>query len=75
MTSLTPGQSAVLEIIRRYDGACRRDFANHDWYNPNARIYELKRLGYRFVMVPCKKHRHPRGMKKRVLLASPKEGR
>ena len=51
---------ATLEIIRTYDGACPRDFANNDIYRYGARIYDLRQAGYSIIKTPCKKHHHTR---------------
>ena len=64
-------QTAVLELIRRYDGACGRHFANHNIGRFGARIFELKQMGYRFVKYPCRHHKHQHYVPEYQLLATP----
>lgn len=72
---MNDSQTAVLELIRRYDGACPRDFANHDIYRYSARIFELREMGYRIVSHRCRRHHHQKPIVEYRLLAAPKAGR
>lgn len=61
--SLKPSAMVVLHLLRGYpDGMCRRQFADHDVYEPAARITELKRAGYLFESRQCGLHAHQRRM-------------
>ena len=62
---------AVLELIRVYDGACPRDFANNDIYRYSARIHDLRKMGYRIVAHKCQRHAHRNRINQYVLLAEP----
>ena len=53
---MNSSQTAVLELIRRYDGACMRHFANHNIGRFGARIHELRKMGYRIVQHKCRHH-------------------
>jgi hypothetical protein len=55
---MKPSTEAVLNLIRRYDGACPRHFANHDIYRYGARIKDLRDAGYRIGKRRCSKHHH-----------------
>lgn len=68
---MTDSQTAVLELIRYYDGACPRDFANHDIYRYSARIFELREMGYRIVSHRCQRHAHKNRIVQYVLLGTP----
>ena len=72
---MTGSQQAVLETMRRYGGACPRDFANHDIYRYSARILELREQGYRIITHKCQRHTHRHHMVQYVVLGEPKEGR
>ena len=56
---MKPGTRAVLNLLRAYpDGICRRVFAQHDIYEPSARIGELRDQGFWVDTQPCRRHRH-----------------
>jgi hypothetical protein len=41
---------------------CRRQFAQHDVYEPAARLTELRRAGFVFESAQCVAHHHQRRM-------------
>ena len=53
---LNSGQQKVLDLIRRFDGACKRHFNNEDISRYGARIFELRKMGYRIVQHKCRHH-------------------
>lgn len=55
---LTITQQAVLRVIRNNNGACARDFSEHDLYRFGARIHELRGLGYNIIKSKCTVHVH-----------------
>ena len=68
---MNSSQTAVLELIRRYDGACMRHFANHNIGRFGARIHELRKMGYRIIKHQCRHHKHQHYVPEYRLLATP----
>jgi hypothetical protein len=69
---MKPSTEAVLALMRRFNGACPRDFANHDIYRYGARIFELRRAGWTIGTLKCRRHRHRRRIVRYVIVQGPK---
>lgn len=56
---MKPSTEAVLDLIRRLDGACPQDFAEQiHTARYSARVMELRNLGYTIVRERCIRHPH-----------------
>ena len=53
---------ATLEIMRVYDGACPNTFTMNNIYRYSARIYDLRKIGYKIGSRRCRSpiHSHTR---------------